>query len=180
MQRRTPEIGLRARAVEERDLAIRVAWLNDPRVYTGLAIDPPISLAHSRQWLTKSFGNATRVDFSFLPLEGDAPVAMGGLTAISHRDRHAELYVFVDPEKHGMGIGLKATSWLCRFGFEERALERIYLWMHASNHAALRLYTRLGFQIEGTLRAHRMQNGELVDRLVLGLLKHEWCAGRAA
>jgi RimJ/RimL family protein N-acetyltransferase len=99
---------------------------------------------------------------------------MGGLTDIHPRHQRAELYIFVRPGLTGRGIGSRATAWLCEYGFSELNLQRIYLHTTELNEGARRLYARLGFKEEGTLRAHAFHRGRFIDRHVQGLLRSEW------
>jgi RimJ/RimL family protein N-acetyltransferase len=55
------------------------------------------------------------------------------------------------------------------------ALQRVWLHVYADNPAA-RLYARLGFRPEGTLRRHAWKRGAYRDQLVMGLLAEEWRA----
>ena len=96
---------LLARRIEESDLSTRVEWLNDPKTRNGIAIEGPISVAQTKQWLNRTLADPSRLDVVFSRSENGPLLAMGGLTGISHRDSHAELYVFVKPGEFGRGIG---------------------------------------------------------------------------
>lgn len=99
---------------------------------------------------------------------------MGGLTSIDSAVKKAELYIFVNPELIGKGIGTKATKQLCQYGFTELGLEKIYLFTDRDNVAAQKVYEKIGFRLEGTLRNEILtRTGQISDRLYYGLLKHE-------
>ena len=99
---------------------------------------------------------------------------MGGLTSIDRTVGKAELYIFVNPELLGKGIGTKATRKLCQYGFSELGLEKIYLYTDKGNVAAQKVYEKVGFRLEGTLRNEILtRTGHITDRLYYGLLKHE-------
>jgi RimJ/RimL family protein N-acetyltransferase len=167
---------LSARRLEASDLPLRHAWLNDPSIHSQMMVSPPVGLAETQQWFQKTLLNDSRRDFVFTLDAADTPevVAMGGLTDIHPRHRRAELYVFVRPGMMGRGIGSRATAWLCEYGFTELDLQRIYLHTTDLNDGARRLYARLGFKDEGTLRAHAFHRGRFIDRHVQGLLRSEW------
>lgn len=166
---------IRARRLESDDLSVRVRWFNSPTVYAQMVIDTPLSLSGTKQWYSSAVLDDRRRDFSFE--ESTSPgriVAMGGLTDVSRQHGHAELYIVVDPERHGCGYGSAAVRWLCNYGFIHLNLHRIYLYTMVSNDGARRIYERLGFVQEGRLRRHTLHHGEYVDRYVYGLLRAEW------
>ncbi|HWI83646.1 GNAT family N-acetyltransferase [Ramlibacter sp.] len=76
------------------------------------------------------------------------------------------------PEYRGRGIGAA----LMRAALERawaKGFTRIELTVRADNVRAKRLYERLGFTLEGTLRHAFRVNGEYFDSLFMGLLRHE-------
>lgn len=83
------------------------------------------------------------------------------------------------------GITLKQAAWshgfaqelmpaLLRFGFTELNLNKVYLQIFTTNTKGLHLWTKLGFRIEGTLRAHYFVNDQYHDMYSLSLLRHEF------
>ena len=49
-------------------------------------------------------------------------------------------------------------------------LTRLELEVYADNEAAIHLYERFGFEVEGTLRRHAFRDGEYIDSKVMGRL----------
>jgi diamine N-acetyltransferase len=172
------------RRLEFRDLQQRVAWFNDPSVSSQMMLRTPLSLADTEQWFHRTVLNTQRIDFAFTQhrsrevSSGDAAddevVAMGGLTNISPEHRHAELYIVTRPGFTGRGIGEQALRSICRHGFVELGLNRIYLYTMGTNQRARRLYERLGFVHEGVLRRHAFHGGRFVDRHIQGILREEY------
>jgi putative acetyltransferase len=50
-------------------------------------------------------------------------------------------------------------------------LTRLELEVYADNEAAIHLYERFGFEIEGTLRQHAFREGRYVDSKMMGRLR---------
>lgn len=167
---------IHVRKLEKRDLPTRVKWFNALPVYTQMPLEIPISLADTEEWFMRNRLNDHRRDFSFVIEQGEAEVivAMGGLVDINHYHRRAELYMVVNPELFGKGIGGQATRWLCNFGFVVLDLRRIYLFTLYGNERARRMYESIGFLQEGVLRQHHFHNGAYHDRCIYGLLKSDW------
>lgn len=163
---------MKVRRLQERDLPIRVEWMNNPRVYSSMHYDIPILLDNTIRWFEKNVGNENRVDLVFE--ESDEVVAMGGLTNINHEINKAELYIFVNPNSQRAGIGTHATKLLCKYGFEQMGLNKIFLETNEDNYAARRVYEKCGFSLEGMHRAeYRDKDGNYLCRIYMGLLKGE-------
>jgi len=88
-----------------------------------------------------------------------------GLAAIQHVYR---LTVVVHPGQTGQGIGTALLQHVQRWADSRPGLHKIELLVRATNVAAIRLYTRLGFQEEGRLRNRiRLHTGELIDDIAM-------------
>lgn len=159
------------RSIREDDLPIRVSWMNHPNVYSTMHYDIPVVLEKTVSWFRQNQDNNNRVDLVFE--DQGKLVAMGGLTAIERSIGKAELYIFVDPFFQSKGIGTIATKELCRYGFETIGLNKIYLVTNESNIPAQKVYEKVGFKLEGRLRAETIVAGQVEDRLYYGLLKNE-------
>lgn len=154
---------LTLRLLEERDLPLRVAWVNDARINATLNIRVPVSLAGTREWFGRIRENPQREDYAFEDSSG-AVVAMGGFTDIDSEVKKAELYIFVSPDMKGRGIGTMAVRLMCGHGFGKLGLKKIYLNANADNIAARRTYAKCGFALEGVMRREVINNGLLKDR----------------
>lgn len=159
------------RHICEDDLPTRVSWMNHPKVYSSMHYEIPVQLDKTLIWFRQNQGSKNRVDIVFE--EYGKLVAMGGLTGIDYLIGKAELYIFVDPFNQSSGIGTVATKELCKYGFETLGLNKIYLVTNESNIAAQKVYSKVGFKLEGCLRAETIVAGQLEDRLYYGLFKDE-------
>ena len=86
--------------------------------------------------------------------------------------------MFVNPNGHSKGIGTEATSLICKYGFEQLGLNKIFLKTNEDNHAARRVYEKVGFSLEGVLREEYLCGNELKSRQYFGLLRKEFRAKR--
>lgn len=70
----------------------------------------------------------------------------------------------------GRGIGTALLAELLHLSDNWLNLLRLELVVFCDNTAAIRLYKKFGFDIEGTMRAHAFRNGEFVDSYAMARL----------
>lgn len=158
------------RRLEYDDLVKRVEWLNDERVNSTLNIALPVSLESTQAWFERNRGNEKRIDFSF---EDDGTlVAMGGYTDIDKEKGEAELYIFVDPDQKGKGIGFRSVSLMCDYAFETMGLKKIILYANGDNGAARHLYEKIGFVLESIVEGGIENHGVAKDQYYYGLTRN--------
>lgn len=64
----------------------------------------------------------------------------------------AEMSIWLGKDFWGRGLGSKAIRAMCRIGFEEKQLNRIYAYTMVRNIASQRILEKTGFTREGLLR----------------------------
>ena len=102
-------------------------------------------------------------------------MAFGGITSIDKETGKGETYIFTNPEAHHHGIGTKAMTMLCQYGFERLGLNKLYAYTNEDNEASFRLHLKVGYEQEGRLRQeYRDAEGRLKDRIYLEILKENW------
>jgi [ribosomal protein S5]-alanine N-acetyltransferase len=162
------------RPIEVGDAAECHVWLNHPEVRRGLATR---TLSHtdatSRDFIAAL--DPTRDQVFAIMTRGDGIyVGNCGLHEIDGVSRHARLGMVIGRKDHwGRGFATEAIILLCQHAFETLNLRRLWLSCYATNDRALRLYRRLGFEVEGRLREHAFIEGQYVDELQLGMLRGE-------
>jgi aminoglycoside 6'-N-acetyltransferase len=68
--------------------------------------------------------------------------------------RHASVDLFVDPARHGRGIGTEAVRKVVDLLVRDRAHHRVVIDPAADNAAAIRCYEKVGFRRVGVLRRY--------------------------
>jgi putative acetyltransferase len=123
-----------------------------PADYVEKAHEQLVSLARDRVVLLGAF-------------EGDALVGAAELEAmVPVRRRHAaRLWVAVAPAHQSRGVGSALVSALTDAADRWLGLTRIELGVHVDHEAAIRLYTKHGFEIEATSRAKMLRDGAYVS-----------------
>jgi aminoglycoside 6'-N-acetyltransferase len=82
--------------------------------------------------------------------------------------RHAWIDLFVDPARHGQGLGTDAVATLLRHLLEDRGHHRVTIDPAADNAPAVRSYEKAGFEPVGIMRlSWRDPEGRWRDSLLM-------------
>jgi RimJ/RimL family protein N-acetyltransferase len=73
---------------------------------------------------------------------------------------------WVHPDSQGLGIGREVMNYTLRWG-KENDLHKIWLTVFSGNEKAARIYAKVGFQKEGTLKDQVKINGEYEDEIYM-------------
>ena len=100
-------------------------------------------------------------------------VGNAGLNPVGNalRRRHAMgLGITVAKEWQGRGVGSRLMTALLDTADRWLGCLRIELTVYTDNAAAIALYRKFGFEVEGTLRAFALRDGRYVDALTMARL----------
>ncbi len=165
---------VRLRAREQTDLAKLNEMFDDPDVLEGLKMTFPQSMAGIRECAERTRADQTNATFVIETLQGRDTIGVCSLENIDARARQAQFGIWVGKPYWNRGYGTDATRTCCRFGSRYLNLQRIELTVYAeTNPRALRVYEKVGFKREGTLRRAQFIGGRYRDVAVMGLLAEE-------
>ncbi|SCC49676.1 Acetyltransferase, GNAT family [Bacillus wiedmannii] len=97
-----------------------------------------------------------------------------GFHLINKHHKRAEIGYELDDTYWGQGYATEALQAILGYGFETLQLIRIAAVVYVENKASQKLLSKAGFQEEGLLRKHMIQNGVAHDTILYSLLKEEW------
>jgi RimJ/RimL family protein N-acetyltransferase len=86
--------------------------------------------------------------------------------------------VALAPQVRGEGLAAPMLRRILAEAFSHPAIERAQLNVFTFNTPAIRTYERAGFRTEGIHRAAVRVGAARWDTMAMGLLRHEWSAGR--
>jgi ribosomal-protein-alanine N-acetyltransferase len=150
-------------------------WFNDERVTADLVgsrdsfglddaqgwVERAMDTSRDRKWAITIDGSDDAVGF----------VALFGL----QRETGPELAVLVgDPAAWGKGVAREAERQACIHAFDDYGAHRIHAEIPATNVAAQKVVTFLGFQREGVMREAIPREDGPVDNEVWGLLPEDF------
>ena len=164
------EQALLIRRVTLDDAAAVARVMSDPGVYPGLMQMPYTSVELWRERLAKPMQPP---EMMFLVERGGEVLGTCGLhpAHASVRRRHVMMLgISVLPESQGQGVGSALMQALCNYADRWAQVLRLELTVYADNAAAIALYRKHGFEVEGTHLAYALRDGVYVDTLSMARL----------
>lgn len=162
------------RPLEMGDAASFVTWFNDPEIARFLLRANPLTQAAEEAWLSQVLKSEDAI-LGIVLKEGDRLIGSTGLHQFDWRCRHAAFGISIgDRSLWGQGHGTEATTLILRHAFQTLNLNRVWLHVYEYNPRGQRVYEKLGFRREGTLRQHTFRDGRYWDVLTMGILREEW------
>lgn len=163
---------VRLRRIEEDDLGQLNEGFWDPEVTQQMSIVWPEAVAQTREFWERVKASDSDVMLAIETLAGEFVGAVG-LGGIDPRSRQAELGIWIARPHWDKGYGTDAVRTICRFGFRELNLQRVFLRVYETNPRGVRSYEKVGFKEEGRLRRGQFVGGRYVDAIVMGLLAED-------
>ena len=106
--------------------------------------------------------------------ETDAFLGSVLLHSFEWEHRRCEVGFWLVRDARRRGIGTRAVGLVIDWVFSALDFERIEMTTTPDNPAVAPLARKLGFQLEGVLRARDIERGRRVDIVWFGLLRSEW------
>jgi L-phenylalanine/L-methionine N-acetyltransferase len=157
------------RRAEPSDAADLMKCYTAPRVVHNTLQLPYRSVESVRQQLAR-YGEG---DIVLVAVGGNEVIASIGLHTVARaRLRHkGEIVLMVRDDWQGKGVGSSLMEAILDLADQWLNLARLELTVYVDNAAAVRLYQKFGFEIEGTLRNYSFRNGSYVDVYTMARLK---------
>lgn len=126
----------------------------------------PLDVGERRQTFLAGLDDPERL--SLVATRDD--VVVGNLGLVHDGMGHAELGMLLAADARGRGLGSALLAEAVAWADDHPVVHKVTLQAWPHNAAALALYRRHGFTVEGVLRRHwRRRNGELWDSVLMGL-----------
>ena len=156
------------RRATSKDAAAFARILGDPAVYPGLMQMP---YTNEAVWAARLAENDLpgRTDLTLTAeIKGEVVGSAGLSPAGQARRRHVLMLgisVAASAQRRGVGSALMAA--LCDYADRWVGALRIELNVYTDNEAAIALYRKFGFVVEGTLRGYAMRDGRYTDTFAM-------------
>lgn len=169
------------RPLELADAPTIVTWFNDPAVRRTLKAHRPMTVEGEHQWMERMRASDRDVVLGIVPRGSEQLIGVTGLHGIDIRHRQAGFGITIgEKSEWDKGYGTEVTALMVAHAFETLNLHRVWLHVYDFNPRGRRVYERVGFQLEGTLREAYFGEGRYHDVHVMAVLRHEWSERRSA
>ncbi len=160
---------------EKKDLQLYQFGKNNSDIRETLFLFRPMTeqdtITEANQW----HSSKENILFTICTNSDNKPIGETGLFRIDYVSRAAIFYIAIyDPKYWSKGYGKETTNLVLKYSFDILNLNRIQLHVATNNPAAVKIYERSGFVIEGTLREAMYHNNEYVDFYVMGILRKDY------
>jgi len=168
------------RPLESGDTEMVYTACQDPEIPRWTNVSSPYTRAHAEHFIGVVCPNGWRDDtmynFGVFTRDTGALVSSMGLMRlhVTAPQRQAELGYWTAKEQRGMGYTVEAARAVCAWAFDALAVERLEWIAEAGNEASRAVALRLGFVMEGTLRAKVPHEGTRRDAWSGSLLPSDW------
>ena len=160
------------RVLEASDLEQCHKWHNDRELYKML-VGPfrLVSKQAEQVWLDrKTTFSPDELNLAICVKGSDEHVGNIYLREIDWIYQHAQLEIFIgDMDERRKGYGRSAIRQLLSHAFLDLGLKKLHLKVLADNQAAINLYEKCGFSIEGELKNHVFKEGGWKDVIAMGI-----------
>ena len=163
------------RAPEPGDEVIYSLSQNHPDPRENLFYALPSSVAVHRENIKQQEADPNTIPFTICTINPDKPVGNTALFRIDWVGRMAVFYIAVaESENWSKGYGQEATRLMVDYVFDTLNLNRLQLHVFTGNQRAIKVYQKVGFEIEGTLRQAMFHKSKYCDFYVMGILAKDW------
>ena len=150
-------------------------WFNDEQVTADLVGSrDSFTLEDAQGWVDRARDASQDRKWAITIDGADDAVGFVALFGLG-RETGPELAVLVgEPTAWGKGVAREAERLACVQAFTEHGAHRIHAEIPATNVAAQKVVTFLGFQREGVMRRAIRRGSETIDNQVWGLLPEDF------
>lgn len=148
----------------------------DRAVTNNLCWDGPESFDEYRAGLERREGQMRRGEIHmFTIVEVETGSKIGSIDVRPYQEGFVgDLGLWIGKPYHGRGYGSLAVAELLRYSFGQLAMEKLEAKVFVGNQASRRMFEKLGFTQEGTIRSCVRKQGRLIDEWLFGILRSEF------
>lgn len=152
----------------------------DPQISRFTPVPSPYTREHAETYVSRTCPDGWREDtaYSFALVTKDEGQFVGAMALVRLQqlrtpERQAELGYWTAKERRGRGYTAEAGREVARWAFRELGVERLEWVADAANTASRAVALKIGFVMEGTLRAKIPHGGTRRDARTGSLLPYD-------
>lgn len=133
------------RMLAQRDLPIRIQWMNSPSTREFMSLGDNITVESTMQWFEDLKTKKDRYDFVVEDSNTSEVMAFVGVKLVDRRE--GETYIFVHPDIRGQGIGSRSQHLLLKWIFQTNTFDIVRSSVRRDNRASYRMHQKFGSRI---------------------------------
>jgi UDP-4-amino-4,6-dideoxy-N-acetyl-beta-L-altrosamine N-acetyltransferase len=160
------------RGLDFRDKEYLLKWNRDEEIrkLTG-AIYSASEIEHEEWFRSKSLSKTEKM-WCIVDFTSNEPIGVVGLKNFDYINRSSELYIYIGEKSFwGKGIGSMVTSQIVEIAFKTLNLHKVYLSVFSYNFRAIKMYEKIGFQVEGELIDSIFRDGQFYNIFIMGKIR---------
>lgn len=151
-------------------------WVNDFHTGRTLGLLPrPLTTEAETEWFEAASSARSEANFTIYDRATMAPVGNTALHAIDFHHGTAGFGLLIgEPLARGKGYGTEATRLVLDYAFTALGVRNVLLTVYEFNHAARRVYAKVGFREIGRRRECHFMGGKFWDVIYMDCLASEF------
>jgi RimJ/RimL family protein N-acetyltransferase len=151
-----------------------VGWLNDPEINQFLEIRHRLPICKND--VIEFIANCEKKHRHHWGIfVEDEHVGTISCSVYNHNYKWVDISILIGENKYrGVGLGRISLAGAVDYLFSVGQFRRIQAGSYENNIASIKLFRSLGFRKEAFFKESILYNGEYLDDIMFGLLKHEW------
>ena len=161
------------RSIRQEDLSMLLAWRNSERIASEMLTSHEITWEEHEAWFQRIQRCEPLRNFVFC--YEDRAIGYMGFSDWDEENKRCSAGSYLGSVTDvPIDAGLLLDYMGLEYIFSQTEMNKVWSYVFAHNKRAYKLNLLLGYKEEGYLRQHFLQNGELQDVHVVGILRSEW------
>lgn len=161
--------------ITKNDLRTLQRWRNSNEIWPYNTQYILLNMINQKQWYEQIIQkNSDRIMFMITNKLGK-PIGVCGLIHIDLKDKTASIAIIIGEKKYqSRGFGTEILQMLIHYGFNKIKVHRIEAQVFAYNAVSTKLFKKMNFKQEVTLRDSLWRQGKWWDVFILSVLQNEY------
>ena len=163
------------RPLEPEDVPSLTDWTTQPAIRTALYLFyRPLDQAATELFLERTKSDMHDIALGIVAQETETLLGFIGLNCIDQENSHVQLGFFLGEQKvDGECCLSEAVDLMTRYVFAVLGMNRLWLYVDATEARTINLLEQQGFVREAILRQDRCLNGQYSDTVVMGQVRRD-------
>lgn len=163
---------LRLRSLERENLKFVHKLCNDAKIMSYWFEEPYEAFVELEDLYDKHIHD--QGERRFIVEKNDEMVGIVELVEIDYIHRRAEFQIIIDPKHQGQGFAALATRLAMNYAFCVLNMHKLYLIVDTKNEAAIHIYKKVGFSVEGELQDEFFVEGSYHNAIRMYMLQKQY------